>query len=106
MDLPRFSFSQLTSRYKNKTNICITLYAYHLKSQYLDIILHYIKIHQNHDLLRSNVILYKGSITRCVFCVRFHVRQTVCRRGLPTNVACLCVKRFVGHKNAHLKRTV
>jgi hypothetical protein len=25
---------------------------------------------------------------------RFHVQQTVCCRGLPNNVACLCVKRL------------
>jgi hypothetical protein len=37
---------------------------------------------------------------------RFLVRQTVCRKGMPTNVVCLGVKRFVGHKNAHRKRTV
>jgi hypothetical protein len=37
---------------------------------------------------------------------RFHVRQTVCRRGLPNNFARLCVIRFVGHGNAHKKRTV
>jgi hypothetical protein len=37
---------------------------------------------------------------------RFHVRQTVCCRGWPTNVACLGVKRFVGHRNAHRKRYV
>jgi hypothetical protein len=54
----------------------------------------------------SHICYVKGSITRCVFNVRFHVRQTVCRRGWPTNVACLCVKRFVGHRNAHQKRTV
>jgi hypothetical protein len=55
------------------------------------------------DILHING---KGSTTRCVFDVRFYVRQTVCRRDMPTNVACLCVKRFVGHKNANRKRTV
>jgi hypothetical protein len=46
------------------------------------------------------------SITRCVFVVRFYVRQTVWHRGIRHWWACLCDKQFVGHENTHRKRTV
>jgi hypothetical protein len=41
------------------------------------------------------VKMAKGSITQRVFDVRFYVRQTVCRRGLHTNVACLTAKKDI-----------
>jgi hypothetical protein len=99
LTIKRFPITHVTVRDTHANYICDNCYICLASDNSVTCLLSHPKRWQNW--------LGKYSVSGVDYTVRFgrlfHVRQTVCRRGMPTNVACLSVRRFVRPRTSEAK---